>query len=444
MGEHLKSHQHYIDLYDRHTVERCRRIEKSWDQDDAEELPEVNGKKLTRKETEGIRKIAHEWYFHIVMGEEYLNKDRVIREWMDADRQRDQLYESAQAPEGIRCLTCRNLVKPTFKEVWSQQDKPDRVLFMFDCKNNCVPRRAFFSDGEEWRVKPDLCPKCSVVLNKTMDDDGEKLLTTFTCPTCSYTSVDEYIWTHKEDEGVDENFAKDRDRFCMTEEDGRKYRQEKFDWERLGKFAEEWKKEDEARAEKLKANPKGFHLDGAGYTCFICGDHTPEGDNWYDEYGIKCLVCQKAIDEGEIPASLAKDKDSWYSKFDLSHYFNLKGTTLRKWVKDGIIKSRTVSHYGNGVHTELFLLEDNEGFLPPKKLVESRSVRVDKGDGQDWHTMQNWYEFNDPHTHLKGYKIMEHMRIIPPEEMKAREEEKKRKWEEKQARKEIRRKQSKK
>ncbi len=92
-----------------------------------------------------------------------------------------------------------------------------------------------------------------------------------------------------------------------------------------------------------------------------------------------------------------------------------------------------MSYYGKGVHAELFLLEDNKDFLPPKKLVEGRAVKYRK-DGKDWHTTQKWYEFLDPHEHLKGYKIMEHMRVVPPEEMAAREEEKKKKREEKLAR----------
>lgn len=39
--------------------------------------------------------------------------------------------------------------------------------------------------------------------------------------------------------------------------------------------------------------------------------------------------------------------------------------------------------------------------------------------------MYPWYCFGDPHEILKGYKIMEHLRVIPPEEMKEREEAKK-------------------
>lgn len=435
MEKHLKDKQHYIDLHDRHTVEQCRRTEARFN---TTELPPMEGKEYTKEETERLKKAFTEYYLHFETGERYLKKEKTIQEWMDRDQQRDELYESAEAPAGIRCLTCRNLLKPTFKEFWSEMDKPDRILFMYDCPNKCMPRRAFFSDGEEWRVKP-LCPQCNTKFDQEQTNDEEKLVTKNTCPKCGYTETDELKWTHKQEEVLDENFVADRDRFCLTDEEGKKFQDEKWNLEQLAKLSEEFKKKDEERTEKLKANPKGFHLEGAGYTCFICGDRTPEGDNWYDEYGIKCLVCQKAIDEGEIPASLAKEKDNWYSKFDLEYNFNLKSHTLRKWMKEGIIKARTVSNYGKSVHTELFLLEDNNGFLPPKKLVEGRAVKYRK-DGKDWHTTQKWYEFLDPQEHLKGYKIIDHMRVVPPEEMAARKAEEDRKWEERRARRQSRKK----
>ena len=91
---------------------------------------------------------------------------------------------------------------------------------------------------------------------------------------------------------------------------------------------------------------------------------------------MKCLICQRAIDKGEIPASLAKNKDSWYTKYDFDRYFNVRGPTLNKWVRSGILKARTVSHYGKGVHTQVFLINDNKDFLPPKKLLESKRARV--------------------------------------------------------------------
>jgi hypothetical protein len=404
MEKHLKPFLHYSDLYDKYTVEHCRRIEKSLNEKD---IDLYKDKKISKKQVAHIKKYINEMYLHYQSGERYLNKESTIREWMSNDQRKDELYESTQAPEDIRCLTCRNRMKPTFKQLWSTQDKGDRILFMYDCPNNCVPRRAFFSDGEEWRIKPDLCPQCDTPLKHEADSNEEKIITTYTCSKCSYTKTDEFVLTKKE-EDIDENFAKDRDCFCMTEEDGKKFQEEKWQLAQLGKFAEDWTKEQKARDEKLKANPNGFHLDGQGYGCFICGAGTHEGDNWYDKYGIKCLICQKAIDNGEIPASLAENKDSWYSKYEIERNFGVKSPTLRKWVRKGIIKERTVSCYGKGVHYELFLIKDNKDFLPPKKIVESKSVTEIK-DGKKWYTSRPWYQFGDPREKLKGYKILDYI-----------------------------------
>lgn len=428
--KYLKTRQHYLDLYDRHTVEICRDAEKLCDKKDPDAPKDKSmSKKRAAHFAAGFKKL----YLRFKAGERYLDKERIIREWMDRDEKRDRFYESAQAPEDIRCLTCRNRMKPTFKELWMQLDKEDRVLFMYDCPNRCMPRRAFFSDGEEWRTKPHLCTDCNIPYEEKVQSSDEKLVTTYTCPKCKYTYKDEIDLTSK-DEGVDTDFAKDRDRFCMTVEEGNKYQDEKRQFEQLVNLGRELEEEQKRRDDKLKENPKGYHLDGAGYTCAICHQSTPQGDNWYDEYGIKCLVCQKAIDEGEIPASMAKDTDSWYSKFDLEHSFNLNPQTIRKWVKEGILKDRTISHYGKGVHYQFFPIADNKDFLPPKKLVEGSSVKQKK-DGKDWYTSAHWYQLvKDPYKHLKGYKIMDHLRVVPPEEVKAMEEAKNKKWEEKVAR----------
>jgi hypothetical protein len=202
----------------------------------------------------------------------------------------------------------------------------------------------------------------------------------------------------------------------------------KWGMERMAVLGKEFEEKDKARAEKLEANPKGFHLEGAGYTCSICRDVTPEGDNWYDKWGIKCLVCQWAIDHKEIPPSLAKNDDSWYRKYDFERYFNVKGPTLNKWVRNGVVKARTVSKYGEGVHVEVFLIKDNKDFLPPKKLLESKRDKVVE-DGIEQVRMLDWYCFGDPKDILKDYKVIDYLRVVPPEEMAQREEERKEKAE---------------
>jgi len=171
---------------------------------------------------------------------------------------------------------------------------------------------------------------------------------------------------------------------------------------------------DQARKKQLEKSPKGFHLEGVGYTCFVCGDSVSNEQTWYDKYGIKCMICQRAIDRKEIPPSVAKNKDSWYSRYDMESNFNLKTPTLRKWIKEGIIKARTVTNDGQGTHVQIFLIKDNKDFLPPKKLVESRSVK-ETIDGKDWYRIEPWYRFVDPHEHLKGYKIMNYLQVTTGE-----------------------------
>ncbi|MCW1888284.1 MAG: HNH endonuclease [Candidatus Moranbacteria bacterium] len=172
--------------------------------------------------------------------------------------------------------------------------------------------------------------------------------------------------------------------------------------------------EDQRRKKKLEENPKGFILDGVGYSCFICGSGTQKDENWYDKWGIKCLICQDAINRKEIPPSLAKYKDSWYTKYDLERAFKLKGKVLNSWIKGGILKARVITNRGKGTHYTLFLIRDNKGFLPPKDMVKGHMVKEERGDDKNWYTMHPWYHFVDPWEHLKDYKIMNYMRF--PEE----------------------------
>lgn len=403
-GKYLKNQQYYSDLYDRHTVERCRVTLASLDKIDKKFKDEKK-----QREYEAVKKTVDDLMFHFETGERYINKDKTIREWMDRDQKRDEFYENAEPPEDIRCLTCRNRMRPADKHLWIGFDKPDRVMFIYDCVNQCPPRRSFFDNGEEYRSKPDLCPKCTNPLTLSSNNDANNLLIIHTCKKCKYTKTDDY--SSKKEEPIDENFALDRDKYCLSQAEGWKYIESKSNLEQLGKLLGEIKEEENARLEKLKEHPDGFHLEDRGVTCAICGTHAPAGDNWFDKWGMKCLTCQNGIDKGEVPGSIAKFKDSWYSRYDFERSFNIKTPTLRKWVKEGILKSRIITNYGKGTHYEVYLIKDNKGFLPPKKLVESRGVNEVGDDGKTWFTTRPWYQFGDPHETIKGYKILDYLKF---------------------------------
>jgi hypothetical protein len=416
----LKDRQEYLDRYDRFTVERCRRIDRSYNDDIDQKA--LKDKKISKKQAKQINKWAHDMQLYYEKGERYANRDKTVQEWMDADRKKDELYESAEPPENVRCLTCRNRLTPIFKDLMSSLDKEDRILFMFECPNKCLPRRAFYADGEEWRSKPDLCPHCDKPLSVTMKDDGKVSTTTYSCAKCKYKRSEDYIWRHKE-EGYDEDFATDRDKYCLTEEEGKEYLDGKWSLEGLSKITKEFQEKENARQERLKETPEGFAVEGyGGSSCNLCGQYNQDGDFWYDKWGIKCLVCQRAIDKKEIPGSLMKFTDSWYSNFDIQNRFNLKSPTIQKWIRQGVLKARTISHYGKGTWAQVFLIKDNEDFLPPKKFTNSRSYSFVK-DGKIWNTSAEWYKYADLRKKVEKYKIMNYIKVVEVEKEKEKQDD---------------------
>ena len=196
----------------------------------------------------------------------------------------------------------------------------------------------------------------------------------------------------------------------LSDEEAQKY---SYDLVQFTKCLLDISVEELKREDRLKTEPKGFPLDGVGYTCSICRQHTKKDESWYDKYGIKCLTCQKGIDKKQIPASMAKNKDAWYSVCDIQDRFNMKSPTLRRWIREGLLKERSIINDAGGVHVQIFLIKDNKGFLPPKHLTKSESVSEEREDGT-WLLTEPWYKFVDPFEHLKDYKIMDYMQFSEP------------------------------
>ncbi|MDD2753003.1 MAG: hypothetical protein PHT44_00055 [Candidatus Portnoybacteria bacterium] len=245
MSPYLKDEQYYKDLYDRHTVEECRRLIRISQET---KYPLMDGKKLNSKLESGMKKMTLDLMLYFEKGERYINKEETIQKWMAQDAAKDQLYESAQPPTGIRCLSCHTSMVLLGKDLWSGGlNEPDRVLFMFDCPKGCIPRRAFYDNGEEWKVKRDLCPECNTELIYEDRDTKEKFISRYFCKHCGYERLDEITRTTSVEEKPDPDFAKDRDKFCLTKEEGGKYIREKVSLEQGTKLLEEWKERDKNR-----------------------------------------------------------------------------------------------------------------------------------------------------------------------------------------------------
>jgi len=165
------------------------------------------------------------------------------------------------------------------------------------------------------------------------------------------------------------------------------------------------------REKKLEENPKGFHLEGEGYTCSICRNSISNKETWYDKYGIKCLVCQKAIDKKIIPATVANNEDSWYSKYDLESRFDIDRHVMNRFIKQGILKPRIILNSTGKPYVHIFMIKDNKNILPPKKLTEPKMVR-EKIKGKDYYHCEPWYKFKYSHETLSKYKIMDYLQVV--------------------------------
>jgi hypothetical protein len=169
--------------------------------------------------------------------------------------------------------------------------------------------------------------------------------------------------------------------------------------------------EKELRLENLlKANPRGFHFDSKNGKCQICEEDAFGENSWYDQYGLKCAVCQNAINNNVIPAEIANSRDSWYSSNELEDYFNISRSELNRHVKGGFLKPRNITTSKGKVHLRLFLLEDNKSALPPKELVSGKIITVDR-NGEQYFTFAMWYEHIDDGglERLKEYGIFNYL-----------------------------------
>lgn len=238
MEKYLKNKQEYIDRYDRTTVERCRWAEKCITPNS---LIKYLKKDEDEKELVRLAVAFNNLHLWFVMGEMYSKKEETINKWMREDEDHDRFLENAEAPKGIKCLTCSREMFVSYKQLETHLDKPDRVLFMYDCTLKHIPRRAFYDDGEEWIYKKPRCSKCSAEVDRVDNDTEEIWKSTSTCPNCSYVEISEI--KKKTEEIIDPDFEKDRSRFC-SEKDGIKYAEWMITAGKLGAIMEKQKEKE--------------------------------------------------------------------------------------------------------------------------------------------------------------------------------------------------------
>ncbi|MFA6430456.1 MAG: hypothetical protein WC229_01000 [Candidatus Paceibacterota bacterium] len=244
MEKNLKPKQYYYDLYDRHTVEICRRLVKNSQTKEDDKPLYCKGEKVPKEVMDILSNMILEMRLIFETGDRYMNKEEIIGKWISRDQEKDRFYESVQAPEGIHCLRCCSLMKVLDKDLWDVYEKPLRVLFMFDCPNKCLPRRAFYDNGEEWTFKADPCPKCGSHLHSKEEITEDKFITHYFCDSCDFTKIEELARTANKKDEPDPNFIADREKYCLSKEEGEKWSLEVVRLEGMKRLVDDWKERD--------------------------------------------------------------------------------------------------------------------------------------------------------------------------------------------------------
>lgn len=218
-----EKYEYYSDLYDSFTIAECKRTEASIQERD---LPDYKGKKLTSKEIENLKRYIISLSLLFLKGERYKNKEETISKWLEADRKKEEKLKNAIEPRHIRCLGCSSLdMEGLSRDFMTAKSGEEEVLFMFECRA-CGKRRAYWENGKEWEY--DLkCPECHSSLEREYIKAEHSVTTKSTCPKCGYKEEDTMDFNEKkEEEKIDPNFASDQKKYCLSDEEGRRYIEE--------------------------------------------------------------------------------------------------------------------------------------------------------------------------------------------------------------------------
>lgn len=231
MGQYkyLKDRQYYIDLFDRFTVEKCRRMEKNSD----EKIGSSDKKAKIKREWE---KVCTKVILSFVTGEEYARKEKTINAWMERDVKKDEFLDKTELSINPYCLNCKSSLAFESKNLFGHDDK--HVLFFYGC-TKCNKARGFFENGEEYIPEKPQCSKCGTKLTEKVQKENKKLTIFRHCGKCGLD--DDFIFEDEKEEKSDPNFIKDRKRFCLSKEEGQKYLDSKQSLEYFQKFTEEQK-----------------------------------------------------------------------------------------------------------------------------------------------------------------------------------------------------------
>ena len=145
---------------------------------------------------------------------------------------------------------------------------------------------------------------------------------------------------------------------------------------------------DMQRKKRLKKEPGGFHITDGTYNCSVCGKAITGDESWYDRWGVKCLLCTKAVKEGILPGFVCEEHDSHYKMWQLKDKFNIHPQAVMKMVRLGELKARIVLAENGKPYEYIFLKKENPHltcrYSPERKSYDRHRDKENKIHAREW------------------------------------------------------------
>ena len=174
---YLKPKQYYIDIYDVRTIRDCLYYYKSLYQklSEAKNLKTKKNVSKKKNETDWLRMMN--MVIHSIKTERFKHKEETISEWMEKDRVKQEKYDNT-SPLELYCEDCEVLLSGGLKTLHEDIDDNLRVSHIYTCPK-CKKRSAYYDNGDEFIVEPELCEKCGATIDVSIKINQNKDTTTW-------------------------------------------------------------------------------------------------------------------------------------------------------------------------------------------------------------------------------------------------------------------------
>jgi len=242
--QYLKSREHYEELYDQGTVERCRSGERVVN-DSFREVAKKAGPKALEERKPGWYLLYSQTYFGLVetpAAARAVRREQTINEWMERNEQKERRLANAHLAKTPYCRVCGKDMELINRDYMHRESNAsaerDDILLMFECVP-CNKRVAYWEDGTEWEGHKTYCEKCKGEMKSTHKKHMGVITMIYTCPKCGH-SYDYVLDLNKDDpvtkEPADPFYELDRKRFIFDSDMMFKYEQKGQHLQRLLKL----------------------------------------------------------------------------------------------------------------------------------------------------------------------------------------------------------------